>query len=51
LVTFPIKNADRDVIDIRIAITTPKSPKELGLSDDPREIGIALYGIEVEAEP
>lgn len=37
--------------DIELRIVDPKSPKELGLNDDTRQLGVALRGIRIREKP
>lgn len=39
--------AGRGVVVVEFAIRTPRSPRELGLSDDGRRLGLALHQLEV----
>lgn len=45
---FNISSKKHNMIYLNIEIQHPISPKELGLSDDPRKLGVALYGMQVE---
>jgi hypothetical protein len=39
---------DNAVIDVQFRIAKPVSPKNAGLSEDPRPLGIMLYGVSIE---
>lgn len=43
--TIPLSNSADNFIRITISVPGAKSPKELGMSDDAREIGIGLTGV------
>ncbi len=46
--TISVKNLKSEIIDIKLVIDKVVSPHDLGLSPDPRKVGIALYGIQVK---
>ncbi|MBE1159184.1 hypothetical protein [Dyella acidiphila] len=49
IIAIPVKNAGNNGVAIEISIATPISPKVAGLSDDPRMLGVSLYGIEARS--
>jgi hypothetical protein len=44
-VTFTIPGSQADEAIVSLVIQKPVSPKEAGVSEDPRKLGVALYGI------
>jgi hypothetical protein len=49
-ISFNVKDGAHKTIELSINVEKPISPKEAGLSDDPRKLGVALYGVQVGAE-
>ncbi|EEQ15736.1 Predicted integral membrane protein [Yersinia frederiksenii ATCC 33641] len=48
--SIPSDTCQKDGINITIDISNPVSPRELGLSDDPRKLGIFLISFEIKAD-
>jgi hypothetical protein len=44
--TIPLSNSANRLIRITISVPSAKSPEELGMSDDSREIGVGLTGVQ-----
>jgi hypothetical protein len=42
-----VSPASRGVVVVELTIRTPRSPRELGLSDDERRLGLALHQLEI----
>jgi hypothetical protein len=49
-IILPIAPRKADTLAVTLKIARPISPQETGLSDDPRPLGVALYGITVEGK-
>ncbi|MGR3906885.1 hypothetical protein Q3A80_07530 [Burkholderia sp. SR8] len=45
MIRIPIEQANQGPIDIRFVAPDVVSPKSLGMSDDPRTLGVSLYGL------
>lgn len=46
-VEIPLKNWDGSTLQLSIAIDNPRSPLGVGMSPDPRPLGVSIYGIEM----
>lgn len=49
-ISFDVNAGEHKIVYLTITVKHPISPKELGLSDDQRKLGVALYGIQVREE-
>ena len=48
LVRVPLHVGAAGVATVKLTIKNPVSPLQLGLSQDPREVGVSLYGFKIE---
>jgi hypothetical protein len=46
-VNIPINNFQGTMLHLKLLIENPISPKSVGLSEDPRTLGVALYGFSI----
>lgn len=46
--TLPVELQRSTTMNIELHIESPTSPKQAGISTDPRKLGVALYGIKLE---
>jgi len=45
---IPISNSPSDLVDVKLIVAHPISPKAEGFANDNRELGVALYRLRVE---
>ena len=50
-VPIPPRNSDHQITDVELRIQQPVTPKELGLGNDDRRLGIALASFELQSAP
>lgn len=50
LIQVPVKAGAQGGVDVKFVIQNPVSPRQLGLSQDTRELGVSLYGFKIEGK-